>query len=188
MISCAGALDSPKLLLLTGIGATAELAEYGIPVIKNLPGIGKNLQDHLLLELVTTQKAGSPHRTSYMSSPDAIQDARAQWVKDKSGPLSDFYLPQMISYLKSDRIASSKEFEELDSLVQSHLQAETTPNFELISVSSFVSSLLNTPHLTRTYGTTTSVAYSAKGIFHEQYYLDRINPLLRASVINQLRD
>ena len=130
MISCAGALDSPKLLLLSGIGPKEELAEYGIPMINNLPGIGKHLRDHLWVELVTTQKMGSHHRSSNIRSPDALRGARAQWVQDKSGPLSDYYLPQMISYLKSDRITGSREFEELDSLAQRYLQAETTPNYE----------------------------------------------------------
>ena len=135
MISSAGALDSPKLLLLSGIGAKEELSEYDIPVIQNLPSVGKNLHDHLWLELVTTQKPDSHHRTSYINSPDALKDARAQWVKDKSGQLSGYYLPQMISYLKSDRISNSTEFENLDNLNQKHLQAETTPHYELISVS-----------------------------------------------------
>ena len=154
----AGALDSPKLLLLSGIGPKEELEEHRIPVIQNLPGIGKNLHDHLWLELVTTQKMGSHHRTSYISSPDDLQVARDQWVKDKTGPLADYYLPQMISYLKSDRISSSREFEELDNLVQKHLQAETTPNYELISVSNFVSGLLILTHLTTTNYTTILVA------------------------------
>lgn len=135
MILSAGALDSPKLLLLSGIGPKEELGKYDIPVIHDLPGVGKNLHDHLWLELVTTQKPGSRHRTSYIRSPDAIQEARTQWAKDKTGPLSDFYLPQAISYLKSDRVKNSREFKELDSAVQEHFQADTKPNFEMISVS-----------------------------------------------------
>ena len=135
MILSAGALDSPKLLLLSGIGPKEELAKHDISVIHNLPGIGRNLRDHLWLELVTTQKLGSRHRTSYLSSPDALQEARAQWVKDQRGPLSNCYLPQMIGYLKSERVKNSREFKQLDSAVQQHFQAETKPNYELISVS-----------------------------------------------------
>ena len=137
VILSAGALDSPKLLLLSGIGPKEELGKYDIPIIHDLPGVGKNLHDHLWLELVTTQKAGSRHRTSYITSPEAIQEARTQWAKDKTGPLSDFYLPQAISYLKSDRVRNSREFEELDSAIQEHLQADTKPNYEMISVSNF---------------------------------------------------
>lgn len=47
IILSAGAVNSPKLLKLSGIGPAAELAEHGIPVLANLPGVGENLQDHL---------------------------------------------------------------------------------------------------------------------------------------------
>jgi choline dehydrogenase-like flavoprotein len=46
LILSAGALQSPQLLLLSGIGAGSELLDFGIPVIHNLLGVGKNLQDH----------------------------------------------------------------------------------------------------------------------------------------------
>ena len=46
VILSAGALQSPQLLMLSGIGAGAELQAFGIPVIHDLPGVGKNLQDH----------------------------------------------------------------------------------------------------------------------------------------------
>ena len=137
VILSAGALDSPKLLLLSGIGPKEELGKYDIPVIHDLPKIGKNLHDHLWLELVTTQKSGSHHRTSYISSPDEIQEARMQWAKDKTGPLSDYHLPQVISYLKSDRVKNSREFKELNCAVQEHFRADTKPNYEMISVSYF---------------------------------------------------
>ena len=140
MISSAGALDSPKLLLLSGIGPEEDHAKHNIQVTYHLPGIGRNLHDHLRLELVTIQKPGSRHRTSYIHSPDALQAARAQWVKDRTGPLSNYYLPQMISYLKSDRVRNSREFKELAGAVQDHFQAETKPNFEMISASRFYAS------------------------------------------------
>jgi hypothetical protein len=46
LILAAGALQSPQLLMLSGIGAGAELQKFDIPVIHDLPGVGKNLQDH----------------------------------------------------------------------------------------------------------------------------------------------
>ena len=47
VIICAGAINSPQLLKLSGIGPRAELAALGIPVVHDLPGVGENLQDHL---------------------------------------------------------------------------------------------------------------------------------------------
>ncbi|MBW4669994.1 MAG: GMC family oxidoreductase N-terminal domain-containing protein [Cyanomargarita calcarea GSE-NOS-MK-12-04C] len=47
IILCAGAFDSPKLLMLSGIGPAEHLRSLGIPVVVDLPGVGKNLQDHL---------------------------------------------------------------------------------------------------------------------------------------------
>ena len=47
VIVCGGSFGSPQLLMLSGIGPAAELARNGITVRHDLPGVGKNLQDHL---------------------------------------------------------------------------------------------------------------------------------------------
>ena len=48
VVVCAGAIDSPKLLMLSGIGRADALARLGIEVVVDLPGVGENLHDHLL--------------------------------------------------------------------------------------------------------------------------------------------
>jgi choline dehydrogenase len=52
VILSAGAFDSPKLLLLSGIGNPDYLQTMGLPVVAALPGVGQNLQDHLLVSVV----------------------------------------------------------------------------------------------------------------------------------------
>jgi len=44
-----GAINTPKVLMLSGIGDQAELQRLGIPLVQHLPGVGQNFQDHLLL-------------------------------------------------------------------------------------------------------------------------------------------
>ncbi|WP_205480051.1 GMC family oxidoreductase [Sphingomonas arenae] len=46
VILAAGAINSPQLLMLSGIGPAAELAQFGIPVVSDSPEVGRNLQDH----------------------------------------------------------------------------------------------------------------------------------------------
>jgi choline dehydrogenase len=47
VILCAGPINSPQLLKLSGVGAYEELSDFGIPIVHDLPGVGENLQDHL---------------------------------------------------------------------------------------------------------------------------------------------
>lgn len=54
VLLCAGAFGSPQILLLSGVGDGAQLQAMGIPVVHHLPGVGQNLQDHLLSGIAVT--------------------------------------------------------------------------------------------------------------------------------------
>lgn len=56
VLICAGAIGSPKLLMLSGIGPADHLREHRIPVVRNLPGVGQNLQDHMDIDIVSELK------------------------------------------------------------------------------------------------------------------------------------
>ena len=56
VVLCGGAFNSPQLLMLSGIGDPAELQRHGIEVRHALPGVGKNLQDHL--DFILSYKSG----------------------------------------------------------------------------------------------------------------------------------
>ena len=49
VLLCAGAIDSPRLLMLSGLGPADELRSLGIPVARDLPNVGRHLEDHLLV-------------------------------------------------------------------------------------------------------------------------------------------
>jgi choline dehydrogenase len=49
VVVCGGAYESPKLLMLSGIGPADVLRTYDVPVVVDLPGVGQNLQDHMIV-------------------------------------------------------------------------------------------------------------------------------------------
>ncbi len=58
VVLAASSINSPKLLMLSGIGPAAHLAQHGLPVVADRPGVGANLQDHL--ELYIQMAASQP--------------------------------------------------------------------------------------------------------------------------------
>ena len=54
IVVCASGIASPQLLMLSGIGPAEHLAELGIPVVRDLPGVGQNLRDHPLVYVDNT--------------------------------------------------------------------------------------------------------------------------------------
>ncbi len=74
-VLCAGAIGSPQLLQLSGIGPAALLQKHGIPVVADLPGVGANLQDHLQIRAVF--KVEGTHTLNMMAS--------SLWGKAKIG-------------------------------------------------------------------------------------------------------
>jgi choline dehydrogenase len=85
VILAGGAINSPHLLLLSGIGPAAELKDVGIDVVEDRPGVGRNLQDHL--EVYVQHQSLRP----VSMQPSATQLWRrpfigAQWMLLRSGP------------------------------------------------------------------------------------------------------
>ncbi|MBB2970097.1 choline dehydrogenase [Mesorhizobium sp. RMAD-H1] len=83
VIVSASSINSPKLLMLSGIGPAAHLKEHGIEVIADRPGVGRNLQDHL--EVYIQQECIQP--ITLYSKLNLFSKARigAQWLFFKTG-------------------------------------------------------------------------------------------------------
>src|SRR5579862_3124198 len=72
VILTAGAINSPKLLMLSGLGDAKALRGLGIDVVENLPGIGANLQDHVLVSgVVFKYKGKMPERPADSNAVEA---------------------------------------------------------------------------------------------------------------------
>jgi len=85
VILAGGAFNTPQLLLLSGVGPAEELEAFGIPVVADVPGVGRHLQDHL--EVYVQHQSSQP----VSMQPSATELWRrpfigAQWLFLRSGP------------------------------------------------------------------------------------------------------
>ncbi len=72
VILAAGTINSPKLLMLSGVGEAKALRSFGIDVVENLPGVGENLQDHVLVSgVVFKYKGKMPDRPAGSNAVEA---------------------------------------------------------------------------------------------------------------------
>lgn len=83
VIIAASSINSPKLLLLSGIGPAAHLKKHGIAVVADRPGVGQNLQDHM--ELYIQQEATQPVTLHSVLNPFSKAMIGAQWLLMKNG-------------------------------------------------------------------------------------------------------
>jgi choline dehydrogenase len=84
VILCAGAFGSPQLLQLSGVGNATELGALGIDVVASLPGVGKNLQDHL--EVYVQYGSKLPVSVAPALKWRNRPGVAAQWLLARSGP------------------------------------------------------------------------------------------------------
>ncbi len=98
VIVCAGAVQSPQILMLSGIGPADEIRKHGITSIADIPGVGRNLQDHLDISVVH-------HMTKKISAYSQRKGLKTigvglKYLYNKSGPGADNFL-QAGAFIKS---------------------------------------------------------------------------------------
>ena len=69
VILCGGTVNSPQLLMLSGVGPAEHLREHGIPVVLDRPGVGQNLQDHASVALLKSDPSAQSYALSARSWP-----------------------------------------------------------------------------------------------------------------------
>ncbi|KAH9044875.1 aryl-alcohol-oxidase from pleurotus Eryingii [Lactarius hengduanensis] len=89
VILSAGAVNTPQLLMLSGIGDNAQLSKFNIKTIVNSPMVGQNLQDHVLLQCTTPQRLVCEcPRDDVIRNASIAQAYLAQWTANKTGPFA----------------------------------------------------------------------------------------------------
>jgi len=88
VLVCAGALQSPQILMLSGIGPGAQLQEFGIPVVHDAPGVGAQLHDHY--DAVLGYDAPQLTELFGLSFSGALRALRGigEWRRSRSGMLT----------------------------------------------------------------------------------------------------
>jgi choline dehydrogenase-like flavoprotein len=91
VILCAGTIASPRLLLASGIGAAGELASLGIDVVCDLPGVGRNLQDHLDCMVTVRSASAMTQGVSWKTLPSAVAAPFAYFSRRKGLLTTNFF-------------------------------------------------------------------------------------------------
>jgi choline dehydrogenase-like flavoprotein len=87
VILCAGAIGSPDLLLRSGIGPGAQIAGSGGAVLRDLPGVGQNLQDHVDCMVICRSRSRTPYGISVPALPRLAREGLG-WVFARRGMLA----------------------------------------------------------------------------------------------------
>jgi choline dehydrogenase len=100
VILCAGAVQSPQLLLLSGIGPAAHLAEHGIDVVHDLPAVGGNYHDHVACPVHMETDDGDSYGISWKALPRDLL-AGLQYLLTRGGPLASNVF-ESVGFLRTD--------------------------------------------------------------------------------------
>ncbi len=108
VIVCAGALNSPRLLQVSGVGAPSHLDAIGVPVVRDLEGVGENLRDHFCARLV--YRARNVRTINELSRGPRLAGEVLKWLMGRPSILS---LSPSVAYLlwKSDEILDAPDLQ-----------------------------------------------------------------------------
>lgn len=99
----AGAIDSPALLLRSGIGPSRHLEELGLAVNLDLPGVGGNLQDHVLVPLFLRLDEGQAKAATEQEILDSIYD----YLVHRTGPLTTPSTASLVAFINTNASSDS---------------------------------------------------------------------------------
>ncbi len=106
IIVCAGSINSPQLLMLSGIGDPQELRRHQIELVLDRPGVGRNLKEHPCLEFTYRTKV-----PTYNLTEGLLQKLRigAGFVQHREGPIANLF--EGTAFLKTSRSEASPDIQ-----------------------------------------------------------------------------
>lgn len=115
IILSAGAIQSPQLLMVSGIGPSAELARHRINVIEDAPGVGENLQDHIALSgtIYLIQNPLSDQSLSYIVPKLLNTNVIREFLFEERGPLYAMPAAEVMAHINSKYQDASVDWPDL---------------------------------------------------------------------------
>lgn len=111
VILCCGVFESPKLLMLSGIGPMEQLSHHGIPCVTDSPHVGRNLQDHPVMAQVFQVK-DNLSMDCYLRPGSERDKAILQHQQSRTGPLTSGLLGMAAFSRIDDRLKTCKKWRE----------------------------------------------------------------------------
>ncbi|RAH51014.1 GMC family oxidoreductase [Aspergillus brunneoviolaceus CBS 621.78] len=133
VILTAGSLDTPRILMHSGLGPADQLQQFQIPVRQDIPALGKGLRDHFFAPLCFKRDPATNDRNAFFNDQAAMKTAMAQWNKNGTGPWARHSCQIAAGWLKSNRLVRTAEFQALPTDVQDFLQRKTVPHYEFLT-------------------------------------------------------
>lgn len=109
VLLCAGAIHSPQLLLLSGIGPAEHLESMGIGVRADLPGVGANYHDHPAVTIALEMRDTTSYGLSWRTLPRALWNV-AEYVLARRGPLASNVF-ESTAFIRSDPAADRPDIQ-----------------------------------------------------------------------------
>ncbi|KAJ5253842.1 hypothetical protein N7524_011022 [Penicillium chrysogenum] len=99
VILSAGVWHSPQLLMLSGVGPSEKLQQFGIDVVADLPGVGQNEHDQPVVAMVLAVNV-TTNTQLQAGNPESVASALSEYINHQSGPLSGIGTGQGIAFEK----------------------------------------------------------------------------------------
>lgn len=126
-----GSIDTPRLLMLSGIGPKSELERLGISSVVDLPRVGKDMVDHNYIMMFWGAKGGLGGNVADETDPEKNKAIRAQWKESHTGLDATRHTQSLIGFLKlSPDRCSFDELEKLEPVYKNWIKQPNVPQYE----------------------------------------------------------